>query len=355
MPTLMPKSIATRAVLCAMLLWAASLTFGQAQGDVDGDGSVTHYDAIALKEHLLEKKLLVGTALTRADGDGDGKVRMADLAWINNHAYRAQENTINLPGNIPLVMVRIPAGSFSMGSPNTERSRYSYEGPVHTVTINSAFSMGRCELTQKQWLALMGSWPGPPPSSTYGAGDNYPAYYVSWNDAQNFITALNTHVTSTGQGPATYRLPSEAEWEYACRAGTQTRFFFGDSLSVDDNRTDGPAGTLPGNRSDYMWFGYNNDPNGTKQVGTKWPNQFGLYDMSGNVAEWCQDWWHVDYTGAPTNGSAWEIPNGSTNGNRVMRSGLWGYEAYYCRSANRGCRNPAGGGFVVGFRLSRTE
>jgi formylglycine-generating enzyme required for sulfatase activity len=271
------------------------------------------------------------------------------------------EITINLPGNVPLVLVRVPSGSFQMGSPDTERFHYSDEGPVHTVSIAYDFYMGKYELTQKQWLALMSSWPGTPPSTTYGLGDYYPAYSVSWNDAQNFITALNTHVTSTSQGPATFGLPSEAEWEYACRAGTQTRFFFGDSLSVDDGSTDGAAGTLPGDRSDYMWFAFNcsgdsNGAYGSKPVGTKLPNQFGLYDMSGNVWEWCQDWYHDSYTGAPSDGSAWESPSGS---DRVCRGGYWGgsiYSTMSCRSAYRhDPLTPAHRSGSRGFRLSRSE
>jgi formylglycine-generating enzyme required for sulfatase activity len=263
-----------------------------------------------------------------------------------------QEVAVNLPGDVPLVLVRIPAGSFQMGSPDGERSRDSAEGPVHTVNIAYDFYMGKTELTQGEWLAVMGSWPGGAPSSTYGVGDNYPAYYISWNDCQNFITALNTHVANTGQGPATFRLPSEAEWEYACRAGTQTRFFFGDSLSVDDGATDGPAGTLPGNRSDYMWFVANNSPYGTKPVGTKLPNQFALYDMSGNVWEWCQDWWHDNYTGAPTDGNAWLSPTSSW---RVARGGYWAFNASYCRSANRLSKSPEYRNYSFGARFVRTQ
>jgi len=277
--------------------------------------------------------------------------------WIGNPAHSAQEITVHLPGNVSLVLVRIPAGSFQMGSPDTERGHNSTEVPLHTVNIAYDFYMGKYELTQRQWLALMGSWPGPAPSTTYGLGDNYPAYYVSWNDAQNFISALNTRVTSTGQGPATFRLPSESEWEYTCRAGTQTRFFFGDSLGADDYGTDAPTGTLPGNRSDYMWYGYNsNTPTlGTKQVGTKFPNQFGPYDMSGNVFEWCQDWWHTDYTGAPTNGSTWEVQQ-SGYPYRVLRGGAWNNGALNCRSAYRGfVGTPGARGNNNGFRLVRTE
>jgi len=266
------------------------------------------------------------------------------------------EITVRLPGNVPLVLVRVPAGSFQMGSPDTERSRSGDEGPVHTVNIAYDFYMGKYELTQRQWLAVMGSWPDPtrnPPNyPQFGLGDNYPAWDISWNDCQNFITALNTHVTNTGQGPATFRLPSEAEWEYACRAGTQTRFFFGDSLSVPDGFEDGPAGTLPGNRSDYMWYGGNNSPSGSKPVGTKLPNQFGLYDMSGNVREWCQDWRHNSYTGAPTDGSAWETPVGSM---RVHRGSAWNYDAWDCRSACRTFGNaPDWRSPFIGVRLSRT-
>jgi formylglycine-generating enzyme required for sulfatase activity len=267
-----------------------------------------------------------------------------------------EEIAINLPGNVPLVLVGIPAGSFQMGSPDTERSRYSDEGPVHAVNIAYSFYMGKYELTQRQWLAVMGSWPDASlyPTSTFGLGDNYPAYYVSWSDAQNFITALNTHVANTGQGPATFRLPSEAEWEYSCRAQTQTRFFFGDSLSVDDGATDGPAGTLPGNRSDYMCFGANKSPYGSKPVGTKLPNQFGLYDMSGNVLEWCQDWYHPGYSGAPTNGSAWDVQDPGYL-NRVIRGGYWFYYAFYCRSARRLTYYPDLRTSGLGFRFVRTQ
>jgi formylglycine-generating enzyme required for sulfatase activity len=272
-----------------------------------------------------------------------------------------EEITIMLPGDVPLVMVRIPAGSFVMGSPDTERNRDSDEGPTHTVNIAYDFYMGKYELTQQQWLSVMGSWPdstyNPPNYPQYGHGDNYPAYLISWNDCQNFIASLNMHVTNTGQGPATFRLPSEAEWEYACRAGTQTRFFFGDSLSVGDNCEDGSAGTLSGNRTDYMWYCRNEGVRGaseygSKEVGTRLPNQFGLYDMSGTVWEWCQDWRHHAYTGAPTDGSAWETPVGIY---RVIRGGAWSNLAFACRSAHRSYSLPAYRYYLyLGFRLLRT-
>ena len=207
-------------------------------------------------------------------------VKSPSVLTVELSDFRDQRDgtmTAMLPGNVPLELVRIPAGSFQMGSPDTERSRRGDEGPVHPVGIAYDFYLGKYEVTQAQWLAVMGSWPGDAPN--YGVGDNYPAFYISWDNARNFITALNTHITATGQGPATMRLPSEAEWEYAGRAGTQTRFYFGDSLGVGDTVED------DGVRSLYMWYGGNNSPKGSKPVGCKLPNAFGLYDMSGNLCE----------------------------------------------------------------------
>jgi len=264
------------------------------------------------------------------------------------------ETTIMLPGDVPLILVRVPAGTMQMGSPDTERGRWLSEGPLHTVNIGYDFDMGKYEVTQKQWLALMGSWPDTTKnpdyeSGKYGRGDSHPMYYVSWNDVKNFITALNTHIANTGQGPLTVRLPFEAEWEYACRAGTQTRFFFGDSLGCDDENEDCAAGTLPGNRSDYMWY-RGSSPDSSKPVGIKLPNQFGLYDMSGNVYEWCEDDWHNNYTGAPVNGSPWvDNPRASY---RVIRSGDWSYSAGYCRSAYRYSGTPSYRYYYFGFRLA---
>jgi len=220
------------------------------------------------------------------------------------------------------------------------------------VTLAQDLYMGKYEVTQQQWLAVMGSWPGRAPSPEFGIGDTYPAYYVSWDDAQNFITALNTHITNTSQGPATVRLPSEAEWEYACRTGTTTRFYFGDSLGCAADDADCAAGVLPGNRSDYMWYCGNNSPNGTKPVGGKLPNAFGLYDMSGNLWEWCEDDWHNNYTGAPTNDSAWVDAPRATY--RVLRGGYWYDNVDTCRSANRYNDFPASRLNCLGFRVART-
>ncbi|MCX7011801.1 MAG: formylglycine-generating enzyme family protein [Candidatus Sumerlaeota bacterium] len=253
------------------------------------------------------------------------------------------EKNFNLPNGAILTMVKIPAGSFQMGSPDAERSRMTCEGPVHGVTIGYSFYLGKFLVKQKQWQAVMGS----NPAHDHGVGDNYPVYSVSWDDCQAFITVLN----GLGLG-GTFRLPSESEGEDARRAGTTTRFFFGDSLSVDDHATDGPAGTLPGNRSDYMWYEFN--ATASNPVATKRPNPWGLYDMSGNVMEWCQDWYHTSYTGAPTNGSAWQTQQ-SGYPYRVCRGGRWSDAAAYCRSASRDYASPDSRYYGLGVRLSWTQ
>ncbi|MCX7016665.1 MAG: formylglycine-generating enzyme family protein [Candidatus Sumerlaeota bacterium] len=274
--------------------------------------------------------------------------------YATAHIAVPEQLAVNLPGGAPLDLVRIPAGNPKMGSPDTERNRHADEGPQHSVTFFKGFYLGKFQVTQKQWQAVMGTMP----AKDYGVGDDYPVYYVTWDNCQQFIAALN----QLGQG--TFRLPSEAEWEYACRAGTETRFFFGDSLvdangaPVDDNASDAPAGMLPGNRSDYMWYAFNSDTptSGTKPVGLKLPNQFGLFDMCGNLSEWVQDWYHTDYAqpGCPDDGSAWDTPQpGQTN--RVCRGGDWLDYARFARSANRGSdKDPAKGYPYVGFRVARS-
>lgn len=346
-----PRPIRLLSVALFLALAPAASPNDKIPGDVNADGIVNAVDSRLIVDHLLERSPLQGEALERADADRDGRVRMADAMFVNIRTTQS-DVTIQLPGGIPLTLVRVPGGVFHMGSPDTERSRYPDEGPLHTVSLMYNFYMCKYEITQAQWLAVTDNWPGLMPIPALGAGDNHPAYYVSWKDTQNFISKLNNHVASTSQGPATFRLPSEAEWERACRGGTITRFFFGDSLTVDDLSTDGPAGGLPGQRSDYMWFGGNNPVDGTKIVGSKLPNAYGLFDMNGNLWEWTRDWYHESYNDAPTNGTAWESPEGVF---RVIRGGHWQYNARDCRSAIRHTNIPNARNFLVGFRLVRIQ
>ncbi len=246
------------------------------------------------------------------------------------------ELTITLPGGVPLVLAGIPAGAFVMGSPPGERGRSSSEGPQTHVTISQGFYMGKHEVTQAQWQALMGS----NPSDFQGA--NRPVEMVSWDDAQDFIAALNLHIATTAQGPAAMRLPTEAEWEYAARARTATRFHFGDSLSVGDSCED------DGIRSQYMWY-CGNSGGQTHPVGQKLPNAFGLHDMHGNVNEWVQDWYDTYPGGSVTD------PTGPPSGSdRVVRGGGWDNlgHARICRSAQRNAQAPWTWYDGFGFRLA---
>lgn len=251
--------------------------------------------------------------------------------------------TVTLPGGVNLEMVRIPAGTFMMGSPKSERGRADDEGPGHTVKIAYDFHMGKYEVTQAQWMSVMDK----NPVYRLGIGPDYPISHVSWDQCRQFIAKLNQ------LGKGTFRLPSEAEWEYACRAGTQTRFYFGDSLEGDDACEDCAAGKMSGNRSDYMWYCGNNRPEGdptfgAKPVGQNRPNGFGLYDMHGNVWEWCLDEHHPNYGGAPTDGSSWQTKAGTA---RVLRGGGWDYHAKKCRSAARCGYSSTRGYTFHGLRL----
>lgn len=254
--------------------------------------------------------------------------------------YDIDEMSVLLPGNVPLALVHIPEGSFQMGA-TAEPSR---EGPVHNVTLAGDFFMAKYELTQRQWLALMNEWPENEPVEWMGIGDDYPMYYVSWEDAHSFVDALNAHVLNTGQGAATFRLPTEAEWEYACRAGTQTRFCFGDSEIGDNCEDDGIRGK-------YLWFCGNHDTGVAAPVGLKLPNAFGLYDMHGNCWEYCEDDWHWNYLNAPVDGTPWmDTPR---NEYRVTRGGN-ANNAYMCTSTMRWSVDPDDRSYYsVGFRVVR--
>ena len=249
--------------------------------------------------------------------------------------------TILLPGDVPLVLVKIPAGTFMMGRYAGEQDSFDREDTQHSVMLSDDFYIGKYEVTKGQWQAVMGTtpWFG----QDYVLDDlNSPAVYVSWEDAHSFITALNMHITNTGQGVASMCLPSEAQREYACRAGTMQRFYWGDDLSYTEI-------------DDYAWWdgtADNMEEDYAHEVGGKLPNVFGLYDMIGNVWEWCEDDWHSDYMGAPTDGSAWI--NSPRDSNRVARGGGWSSAGYFCRSASRNEGNLLTfTNYNMGFRLVR--
>ncbi|MBN3927491.1 MAG: formylglycine-generating enzyme family protein [Nostoc sp. NMS4] len=233
----------------------------------------------------------------------------------------------DLGNGVTLEMVQIPGGTFIMGSPEGEAQRINNESPQHQVKV-PGFFMGKYEITQAQYQAIMGNNP-----SNF-KGEKRPVEQVSWNDAVEFCKKLSQKTRKT------YRLPSEAEWEYACRAGTKTPFYFGETITTD----------LVNYKGDYP---YGSAPKGvyrqqTTDVGKFLPNSLGLYDMHGNVYEWCQDVYNDNYQGAPKDGSAWLT--GKDNNIKLLRGGSWIYDARICRSAGR---NKAARilSYVIGFRV----
>jgi formylglycine-generating enzyme required for sulfatase activity/uncharacterized caspase-like protein len=256
--------------------------------------------------------------------------------------------TEDLGNGITLDMVEIPAGSFKMGTENEEIERlvqkfktdgFRKEKPQREVTVQS-FLMGKYLVTQAQWrrvAALPKVKVDLKADPSNFKGDNRPLEQVSWYDAVEFCDRLSKHTNKQ------YRLPSEAEWEYACRAGTTTPFHFGETITTE-------LANYDGNNI------YASEPKGkhrqqTTEVGIFPPNAFGLYDMHGNVLEWCQDSWHDSYKGAPSNGSAW-IDN--DNQSRLMRGGSWIVIPSYCRSAFRYNNYRVGRDYMyndIGFRV----
>ncbi|MBD2144873.1 bifunctional serine/threonine-protein kinase/formylglycine-generating enzyme family protein [Sphaerospermopsis sp. FACHB-1194] len=252
---------------------------------------------------------------------------------INRRNSSARYFTEDLGNGVTLEMVEIPGGTFLMGSPQTEKDRASNEGPQRQVTVPSFF-MGKYPLTQKQYQAIMGYNPSDfKGDSSTSLTNQRPVEEVSWNDAVKFCQRLSQ---KTGK---TYRLPSEAEWEYACRAGTTTPFYFGENITPDLVNYNGnyPYGSAP--KGIYR--------EQTTDVGSFPPNAFGLYDMHGNVWEWCLDNQVDNYNNAPTDGSAVT----SQSGRKVLRGGSWFGSPRGCRSAFRGDDDPEGSSHYQGFRL----
>ncbi len=254
-------------------------------------------------------------------GGGKKEHRSTNCQQVNGSAWHIQKTTDNaqhfqedLGNGILLDMVYIPSGTFIMGAPPEENGSNDSERPQHSVSV-SAFYIGKYPVTQAQYLAIVGKNPA------VHLGAQRPIENVSWHDAQQFCQKL------TSISNRRYRLPSEAEWEYACRAGTNTPFSCGEIIVPD-------LANYNGDRS------YNNAPKGqyreqTSVVGSFPANDFGLFDLHGNVWEWCEDHWHENYHQAPTNGSAAIEPQANRNDARILRGGSWFRHPAVCRSAYR--------------------
>jgi formylglycine-generating enzyme required for sulfatase activity len=275
--------------------------------------------------------------------------------------YRSDSDPKPAPGPPrPLEMVSIPPGTFIMGSPSDEQDRDSDEGPQHQVTLTKGFYMGKYEVTVGQYVKFLEAkgkesgvnWddnrcPLSRHNGSYTLRDdqswNEPMAELSWygaamycnylSEKEGLQTVYNPDTWEVDWNANGYRLPTEAEWEYACRAGTQTRFYWGDDLDYIEI-------------NDYCW----SDGDGWKEVGQKKPNAFGLYDMSGNVYEWCQDWYGT-YSDSSQND-----PIGPSSGsNRVIRGGFRDEAARHCRSANRSDRSPDTTISILGFRVVKSN
>jgi formylglycine-generating enzyme required for sulfatase activity len=273
----------------------------------------------------------------------EGSIRAGRSMFRISQEAPPRDIAVSLPGDIPMELVYIPPGTFQMGSPTSERGRASWESQ-HDVTLTRGYFIGKYEVTQAQWVALMGS----NPSVLDGIGDDYPVYYVEWDEIagpDGFADRLNDYLESTGQsGAGTFRLPTEAEWEMAARGSTQTRFSFGDGLECADDACD----SCDLYDQNMWWCGNTNDH--AEPVGTKLANDFGLYDMHGNLAEWTQDIWQQDLGTDPQTD-----PVGTGDDVRkVIKHGSYYNEPRFSRPAYRNGGYPDSSGRTVGFRIARS-
>ena len=322
------------ALLMALSLAALPLQAAASaqRGDVNGDEKVNISDVTALINLLLNGSVDDGNQV--ADVNVDGKVNIADVTALINHLLNGDELPAIEPGpetfdvgGVTFVMVPVEGGTFMMGGTAEQGNDPSdKERPVHQVTLSSYY-IGQTEVSQTLWLAVMGTNP------SYFTGDMLPVEQVSWDDCQEFIALLND---MTGRN---FRLPTEAEWEYAARGGQQSQ---GYRYAGSDN--------LPS----VAWYSYNDSwqlrgtgAYGTHDVATRNPNELMLFDMSGNVHEWCQDWYGGYSSVAQVN------PAGPSSGTtRVYRGGSWYFDEWFCRVSFRNSVTPSYRSYGIGLRLA---
>ena len=316
----MKKLITLFFVLCVGA-FSTSATAGV--GDVNADGTVNVSDVTALVNQIIGSGSYSAQA---CEVNGDGEVNVSDVTALVNliingggeSEFKNRTFTVN---GVSFDMIAVEGGTFTMGATAEQASdAYSDEKPTHQVTLSSYY-IGKTEVTQELWQAVMGS----NPSGFSGA--NLPVEKVSWEDCQIFIAILNE---LTGKY---FRLPTEAEWEYAARGGSKSQGYkYSGSNTVDD----------------VAWYPSNSSSK-THPVATKAPNELGIYDMSGNVLEWCRDWYSSSYYSS----SSQYNPTGPASGSRrVYRGGSWGSSARLCRVSYRDYNGPSYRFYNLGLRLA---
>ena len=333
------------------------------RGSSDPDGDVLTYwwnenTSNPARVTLSDERTQMATFTPRVAGTyvfalvvDDGKTNNADEVTITvkeEHSRTTGERiTVTLPGGATMEMVWIEPGTFMMGTREDQKQlllnkrmwgdTFENELPAHSVTIAQGFYLGKFELTQGQWESVMGTrpWEGQTVDGEvyHREGPNYPAVYISWEDVRTLIAALNQ-----AEGSAVYRLPTEAEREYACRAWMPTLWSFGDDARM---------------LSWYAWYydnAWNVGEKYAREVGTQLPNPWGLYDMHGNVSEWCQDWYDANYYSVSP---SIDPPGPTTGSARVVRGGFCGSGFLATRSAYRDSYAPGIRGIGIGARLLR--
>ncbi|MCI7645741.1 MAG: formylglycine-generating enzyme family protein [Bacteroidales bacterium] len=307
-----------------------------AEGNVGSDGYTPYYYGFFAGESdktimfndadnwVAFTRQLPSTALAQGHS---GCLSVPTMTDRNGWTIKDTETARITVNGVSFMMVKVEGGTFTMGATAEQSGAKSNESPTHQVTLSNYY-IGQTEVTQALWKAVMGYSPtsgGNSWSSSYGLGDNYPAYYISYNDVQSFISKLND---LTGR---TFRMPTEAEWEYAARGGSKRKGYLysgGNTLSA------------------VGWYG-DNSSSSTHPVAQKAANELGLYDMSGNVWEWCSDWYGSYSSSAQTN------PTGPSTGSyRVLRGGSWYFNATYCRVAFRDINAPSDRYLDYGVRLA---
>ena len=273
---------------------------------------------------MAEKKAAEAEARARAEAEARARAEAEARAKVEAGERKIKEEptkTIYLDNGVSLTMIGVAPGSFMMGSENG----YDSQKPVYRVTLTKPYYLGETEVTQAQWRAVMGNNP------SYFQGDDHPVEQVSWDDAMAFCQKLNDE----GRAPKDWKftLPTEAQWEYACRGGNKSR---GYTYSGSDDV------------GEVAWYG-NNSGRETHAVRQKEANELGFYDMSGNVFEWCLDWYR---SGSYSSGAVTDPQGPQSGSRRVLRGGGWDSGAQFCRSAYRFSFSPGHRNFSCGFRLA---